>query len=109
MRKYSKEIAALTVQMLLFYVFPLTAGPTDTMGLVFLTIAVTFILAIIMGSVSKKKVRYVYPVLVSVIFIPSIFIYYNESALIYSVWYLVISFAGLLIGSLIQSFFRLIR
>ena len=39
-------------QLLMFYVFPLTAGPTDAMGMVFLIIVATFVLAIIMGSVS---------------------------------------------------------
>ena len=56
----------------MFYVFPLTAGPTDAMGMVFLIIVATFVLAIIMGSVSKKKVKYVYPLLVAILFIPSV-------------------------------------
>lgn len=105
MKKYFKEIAILIAQLLMFYVFPLTAGPTDAMGMVFLIIVATFVLAIIMGSVSKKKAKYVYPLLVSVLFIPSVFIYYNESALIHSIWYLVISSVGLLIGALMQYFF----
>lgn len=75
------------------------------MGMVFLIIVATFVLAIIMGSVSKKKAKYVYPLLVPVLFIPSVFIYYNESALIHSIWYLVISSVGLLIGVLMQYFF----
>ena len=100
---YFKEIAILIAQLLMFYVFPLTAGPTDAMGMVFLIIVATFVLAIIMGSVSKKKAKYVYPLLVSVLFIPSVFIYYNESALIHSIWYLVISSVGL--GALMQYFF----
>ena len=105
MKKYFKEIAILIAQLLMFYVFPLPAGPTDAMGMVFLIIVATFVLAIIMGSVSKKKAKYVYPLLVSVLFIPSVFIYYNDSALIDSIWYLVISSVGLLIGALMQYFF----
>ena len=105
MKKYFKEIAILIAQLLMFYVFPLTAGPTDAMGMVFLIIVATFVLAIIMGSVSKKKAKYAYPLLVSVLFIPSVFIYYNDTALIHSIWYLVISSVGLLIGALMQYFF----
>ena len=56
-------------------------------------------------QVSKKKDKYVYPLLVSVLFIPSVFIYYNDSALIHSIWYLLISSVGLLIGALMQYFF----
>lgn len=102
MKKYWKEIAVLIAQLLMFYVFPLTAGPTDIMGMVFLMMAATFLLAVIMGGVSKKKAKYVYPLLVAVLFVPSVFIYYNESALIHAIWYLVISSVGLLIGALIR-------
>lgn len=105
MKKYWKETAILITQLFMFYVFPMTAGPTDAMGMVFLIIAVTFILSIIMGSVSKKRAKFLYPLLASVLFIPSVLIYYNESALIHSVWYFVISFMGLLIGVLVQRLF----
>lgn len=105
MKKYWKEIAVLLAQLLLFYVFPLAAGPVDAMGMVFCMIAATFILAMIIGSVSKKKARYAYPFLAAVLFIPSVFIYYNESALIHAVWYLAVSFAGVLTGALMQHFF----
>lgn len=89
----------------MFYVFPLAAGPTDAMGMVFLIIVATFVLGMIMGVVSNKKVKYAYPLLISVLFIPSVFIHYNESALIHSVWYLVISSIGLLIGALMRYLF----
>ena len=89
----------------MFYVFPLAAGPTDAMGMVFLIIVATFVLGMIMGVVSNKKVKYAYPLLISVLFIPSVFIQYNESALIHSVWYLVISSIGLLIGALMRYLF----
>lgn len=105
MKKYRKEIVILIAQLLMFYVFPLTAGPTDAMGMVFLIIVATFILAIIMGCISKIGVKYVYPLLVSILFIPSVFIYYNESALIHSAWYLIISFVGVSIGALLHRLF----
>ena len=38
MKRYIKELAILTVQLFLFYLFPLFAGPTDAMGMVFLII-----------------------------------------------------------------------
>lgn len=102
MKKYLKEIIILLIQLLMFYVFPLIAGTTDTIGMVVLIIVATFILSIIIGSISKEKVKYLYPLIVAILFIPSIFIYYNESALIHSIWYLVISIIGLAIGTLIH-------
>ena len=100
--RYIKEIIILLIQMLMFYIFPLSAGPTDMMGMVVLIILSVFILSILMGSLSKEKIKYLYPIVIAVLFIPSVFIYYNESALIHSSWYLVISIIGLFIGTIIS-------
>lgn len=101
MKKYLKEIIILLIQSFMFYIFPLFAGPTDAMGMVLLILIVTFILSIIISSVSNEKCKYFYPIVISVLFIPSVFIYYNDSALIHAVWYLVDSSVGLLIGTII--------
>ena len=98
MRKIWKEITILLIQLFMFYIFPLFAGPTDIMGMVFLILVSTFILAIIFASISKEKWKYIYPI---ILFIPSVFIYYNSSALIHAVWYLVDSGIGFLIGLII--------
>ena len=102
MKKYIKEIIISLLQLFMFYVFPLFAGPTDAMGMVILIIAATLTLSIILGAWSALHVKYLYPVAAAVLFIPSVFIYYNESALIHSVWYLVISVIGLGIGIIIR-------
>ena len=96
MKKY---LLILILQLFMYYIFPLFAGPTDAMGMVFLIIVATFICSIIIGS-SKFKYRFYYPLFASISFIPSIFIYYNDSALVHSVWYLVISLIGVLLGYL---------
>ena len=98
MKRYLKEIIILLIQLFMFYIFPLFAGPTDAMGMVFLIILSTLVLSIIIGSISKEKIKYLYPIIVSVIFIPTVMLYYNSSALIHSVWYLIVSAVGLLIG-----------
>ena len=100
--KYYKEIKVFALQIFMFYIFPLFSGPTDAMGMVLLIILATFVLSLILGIISKNKLRYFYPVITSIIFIPSIFIYYNESALVHSVWYLAVSFIGLSVGTLIR-------
>lgn len=102
MKKYIKEIIISILQLLLFYVLPLFAGPMDTIGMVFLIIIGTFILSLLIGVLSSNKIKYFYSVFTALTFIPSIFIYYNETALIHSIWYLVIASVGLLIGSLIH-------
>ena len=100
MKRYIKELILLGIQLFMFYLMPLFAGPTDMMGLVFLIILVTFILSVMLGIVSDKAIKFAYPILVSVLFVPTVWIYYNETALVHAVWYLVISAAGLLSGSL---------
>lgn len=109
MKKYLKEIIILIIQIFMFYIFPLFAGPTDAMGMVFLILVTTFILSIILASISKEKTKYLYPILVSIIFIPSVFIHYNSSALIHSLWYLVTSIIGMLIGTIINKLVKKLK
>lgn len=109
MKKYLKEIIILIIQIFMFYIFPLFAGPTDAMGMVFLILVTTFILSIILASISKEKTKYFYPILVSIIFIPSVFIHYNSSALIHSLWYLVISIIGMLIGTIVNKLVKKLK
>ena len=102
MKKCVKEIIILLIQLFMFYIFPLFAGPTDAMGMVFLILLSTLLLSVLIGSISNLKIKYLYSIVISMLFIPSVFIYYNESALIHSVWYFVVSSIGLLIGAIIH-------
>lgn len=104
--KYIKEIIILLIQLFMFYIFPLFAGPTDAIGMVFLILLATFILSIIIGIISKEKIKYIYPVVTAILFIPSIFIYYNESALIHSMWYLIDSAIGIVLGTIINKIIK---
>lgn len=108
MKKYLKEIIILILQLFMFYIFPLFAGPTDAMGMVFLILLSTLLLSLILGIISKNNIKYLYPLIIAILFIPSIFIYYNESALIHSVWYLIDSIMGLIIGIIIDKIFNLL-
>ena len=102
MKKYLKEILILLIQLFMFYVFPLFAGPTDVMGMIVLLILATLLLSILIGSISNLKVKYLYPIIIAIKFVPSVFIYYNETALIHSLWYLAVSSFGLIIGMVIH-------
>lgn len=109
MRGYKKELTIFVLQLMMFYLFPMTAGPTDAMGMVVLIILATFILSAMLGIISDKKSKCLYPTVVSISFIPSVFIYYNETALIHAVWYLVISAAGVIAGRIIREIYYRIR
>jgi hypothetical protein len=96
MNKYFKEIIILIIQLLLFYILPLIANniSKDTMVVtIFLNILLTFILSIILCCISQKRIKYFYPIIVFVIFIPSGFIHYNQfdAVMIYATCHLVAS------------------
>ena len=107
MKKNMFEIILLLIQLFMFYIFPLFAGPTDAIGMVILILLATFILSLLMGSFSKCKYKLFYCLMVSILFIPSVFIYYNESALVHALWYLIISLVGLIIGFIINKIGKL--
>lgn len=102
MEKYLKEIIILCIQLFMFYIFPLFMYLYEPMGMVMLILLVTFILSIILNIISTNKIKYLYPLLIAILFIPSIFLYYNESALVHSVWYFVLSTIGMLIGDILN-------
>ena len=74
MNKYIKEIVILLIQLFMFYIFSLFAGPTDAMGMIVLIILMTLILSLVIGIISKEKIKYLYPIVIAIIFIPSVFI-----------------------------------
>lgn len=98
MKNYLKEIIICILQMLVFYLLPIILGNIGALEMVFLLLVITFILSIIIGSIVRNKIKYGYPIFVSLLFIPTIWIFYNESALIHSLWYLVVSGMGLIFG-----------
>lgn len=102
MKRYLKEIIILLLQLFVFYILPLFAGPTDVIGMVVLIIFVTLLLSVVIGLISGKKMKYSYPIITAILFVPSVFIYYNETALIHSVWYLVVSSVGMIIGAILR-------
>ena len=102
MKPWWKEIAALILQAALFWLFPLCAGPTDVIGMVVLMLCGTLLLSAVLGAWSSSDLKFAYPAAVMLLFIPSVPVYYNMSAMIHAVWYLVLSFAGVGAGALVR-------
>ena len=97
LKRYLKEIIIFILQLLVFYVYPPIALPVIISGMeiVLVIMLLTLVLSFVLGVISDNKIKLLYPVAITIVFIPSVFIFYNESALIHSVWYLVISAIGL--------------
>lgn len=100
MKAYRKEIIIIIIQVFMHCIFPVFAGPGDEMGLVVLLLLSTFVLSFLMGCFSRNKLKFTYPIVPALLFVLTIPIYYNASALIHAVWYLVLSALGVLTGLL---------
>ena len=107
--RYIKEIIILVIQMFMFYIFPLFMYLYEPIGTVMMILMITFVLSVVLSIISKNKLKYLYPIIIAILFIPTVFIYYNESALVHSVWYLVVSGVGLLIGIIANLIIRKVR
>lgn len=61
MKKYSKEIIILFIQLLIFYIFPLFMYLYEPIGTVMIIILATLILSILLSIISKNKIKHLYP------------------------------------------------
>ena len=104
-KKYKKEIIVIVVQLLCYYLLPFLAIyiSKGTMVLtIFINIINTFILSALISLISKNKLKYLYPIIVAMMYIPSLYIFYDEFVLIYLLLHLVASFIGISIGNLFE-------
>ena len=97
--KYIKELIILIIQLLVYYILPLFMGPTDALGVVFL-------LGFILGFISNNKIKYIYPLFSSLLFLPAVFIYFNVTALINILWFFILSLMGILSSTLLRKLIK---
>ena len=102
MNKFFKEIIIFVLNVLSFYLLPIFMKYLGPFGLVFLLLIITFVLSLVVGLISSEKFKYAYSALIAVVFIPTVWIYYNESALVHSLWYFCVSIIGLIVGIIIH-------
>ena len=100
MKKIKNQFAHLLIIMLAFYGLPLIDRGSEMLMLFILFPLVCLLSAIVYGI--KYSFSLVYSILVMVLFIPTIFIFYNETASIYIGVYGIISLVGNLLGSFIR-------
>ena len=108
MKKYSKEIIILIIQMVAFYLLPFIVefiSKDAIVMTVFINMFITFVLTILLISKSKNKIKYLYPVIILFLFVPSGFVFYNtlDAVLTYGIIHLVISLIGLGLGKIIEN------
>ena len=100
MKKIKNQFAYLLIIALTFYGLPLIDRESGMLILLILFPLVCFLVALVYDV--KQSFSLVYSILVMVLFIPTIFIFYNETANFYIGVYGVISIVGNLLGSFIR-------
>ncbi len=101
MAKLRPMVPFLAVTALGLYLLPVFLKGSE-MGLMLIVLpALVFICAVVYGI--TNRFHWIYPLIVSALFVPTVYIYYNESALIYTIIFGVIALAGSLLGRMVHA------
>lgn len=98
MKDRLKVLVIFVLQTILFYLIPFIFGKRHPIRIIVSLLIGTFSLSI-MNGMQESKTKYLYPIMTAIVFGPSVFIFYSPTSLIQGVWYLVVSTAGMLLGS----------
>ena len=102
MEKLKKNWIYYFIMFIAFYLVPMLIKDTGS-GMTILLIVIpliTLITSLIYGL--RNTFDFVYPLIVAILFIPTLFIYYNTSTWICIIVYSVIAVIGELIGKILQ-------
>lgn len=103
MSKFNKMIPYLIIYSISVYVLPLFGSSTGSyiLILLFLLPTVSFVLSYLYAMNNKRN--FLFSLFVGLIFIPSVYVYYNSSAYFYVGFYAVVSGVGNIIGSIVTA------
>lgn len=102
MEKLKKNWIYYLIILIAFYLVPIRITDTGS-GMAILLIVIPlimFITSLIYGL--RNTFDFIYPLIVAIMFIPTLFIYYNASAWIYIIGYSLIALIGELLGKTLQ-------
>lgn len=102
MDKIKKNWVYYFIIFMTFYLIPILIQDTGS-GMFILLIVIpliTLITSIIYGL--RNVFDFIYPLIVAILFIPTLFIYYNISAWVYIIAYSLIALIGEILGKTLQ-------
>ena len=102
MDKIKKNWINYFIILIAFYIVPMLIKDTGS-GMFILLIVIpliTLITSLIYGL--RNTVDFIYPLIVAILFIPTLFIYYNTSAWVYVIAYSMIALIGEILGKTLQ-------
>lgn len=101
MDKIKKNWINYFIILIAFYIVPMLIKDTGSgMFILLIVCLITLITSLIYGL--RNTVDFIYPLIVAILFIPTLFIYYNISAWVYIIAYSLIAFIGELLGKTLQ-------
>lgn len=102
MEKLRNILPYLIINILIFYLLPLLIIDTGSGMFIMLMLMPILCLGVSFCYGIKRGFSFYYPIVTMIIFVPTIFIYYNDSAIIYIFIYGALSLAGSFIGDLFK-------
>lgn len=102
MEKLKKNWIYYLIILIAFYLVPIRITDTGS-GMAILLIVIpliALITSLIYGL--RNTFDFIYPLVVAIMFIPTLFIYYNTSAWVYIISYSLIALIGELLGKTLQ-------
>ncbi|MBQ8371250.1 MAG: hypothetical protein IJY35_14855 [Clostridia bacterium] len=104
MQKYLRILPFLAVTAADFWLIPLFMNETNVMLLVLCVMPfVCFVTSYVCGLVCSFQPMYLFGV--EMLFLPTVWVYYNESAMVYMLVYAVIAALGCAVGALMKKAF----
>jgi hypothetical protein len=103
MEKVRKMLPFLIIILLDFYLLPILIKDTGTGMMMLLAVipSICFVCSVVYGI--NNSFNPFYALIVAILFVPSIFIFYNSTAWVYILGYGVIALAGNVIGMIFAS------
>ena len=102
-KKCKFELIFLALQLLVVYLYPFFADPADPIRTVLIMLLAVVALAFLMGCFARTKIKLLFPFAVAVLFIPSVWVHPNVSAIFHAIWYLIGSSMGVSVGAFIHA------
>ena len=101
MKKYLKEFVIAIIETALLFLFPLIPmGNKDAH--IILLLVLTLIVGIVGVAISDKKIKFLFPVLATIMVVPTMFMYYEPRVYGNIFWMFVFSLLAVIIGELLR-------
>ncbi len=101
MKKYLKELIIAIIEIAFLYLFPLIPMGNKDAHIILLMV-ITLIIGIVGVAISDKKIKFLFPILTTIMVVPTMFMYYEPRVYGNIFWMFVFSFLAVIIGELLR-------